>query len=348
MSLRRLRPGTAAAGLAALTVALGACGSPADTASAPPAAGTGSTVNVVASTNVYAAIAQAVGGDKVTVSSIIDDPSADPHSHEATPAEAATVAGAQLVVLNGGGYDDFMTGLVSSAGGNRTVIDAVEVSGLEAATEAEPAGDGHSDTSADAHDEHGDEHGDEHADAHAGHDHGSFNEHVWYSLPAVKKLAAQIALDLRAADAANAAEYSANADAFAARIDGLQAKVDAIKAAHPGARVAVTEPVPGYLLADAGLTNATPEEFARAIETDTDPPAAVLQQTLALFTADPVRVLVLNGQTQTPTTDQVKQAATAAGVPVVEVTETLPAGVTDYVTWMGGQMDALATALDRT
>ena len=61
----------------------------------------------------------AVGGDRVTVTTLIDDPAADPHSYESTPADAAAVAGAALVVYNGGGYDDWMHQLVESAGGNR-------------------------------------------------------------------------------------------------------------------------------------------------------------------------------------------------------------------------------------
>ncbi|NMH99203.1 metal ABC transporter solute-binding protein, Zn/Mn family [Pseudonocardia acidicola] len=322
-SLRRLRLGTAAAGFAALALALTGCGASTDTAA--PGTTPGAAVTVATSTNVYGAIASAVGGDKVKVSSIINDPTADPHSHEATPAEAATVTNARIVVLNGGGYDDFMSRLTSSAGGDRTVIDVVQLSGLQPAA---ATATGHSPAD--------------------GHDHGEFNEHVWYSLPTVKKLAGQLAADLGKADPAHAAEFTANAAAFTAKIDGLQQKVDAIKAAHSGTRVAVTEPVPGYLLEAAGLTDATPEEFAHAVETDTDPPAAVLEQTLALFTSNPVHALVLNAQTQTPTTDQVRQAATAANVPVVEVTETLPAGVNDYATWMGNQIDALAGALNHS
>jgi zinc/manganese transport system substrate-binding protein len=72
----------------------------------------------------------------------------------------------------------------------------------------------------------------------------------------------------------------------------------------------------------------------------------VLQETLTLFSGDPVRALVVNAQTETPSTDQVRETAQTAGVPVVEVTETLPEGTTDYVSWMGAQIDALADALD--
>src|ERR1700754_2209043 len=66
-------------------------------------------IAVVASTNVYGSIVEAVGGDRVAVTSLIDDPSADPHSYESTPADAAAVARARIMVENGGGYDDFMS-----------------------------------------------------------------------------------------------------------------------------------------------------------------------------------------------------------------------------------------------
>lgn len=315
----RLRPlAGAATALAALT--LTACGSGA----ASPAADDG-TLTVVASTNVYGSIAEAVGGSSVTVTSLISDPAADPHSYESTPADAATVAGGDIVVYNGGGYDEFMPQLLESAGGERTVIDVAELSGLVPAEEA----------------------GEEHS-ADDGHDHGEFNEHFWYSLPTMQTLADRLAQDLGTADPANAATYTANAQAFDASVAGLIERAQAAGASVPGGRVAVTEPVPGYLIETAGLIDATPPEFSEAVEEDTDPPAAVVAATLALFdpnTPDPLRALILNAQTETPTTEQVRQAAEAVGVPVVEVTETLPDG-TDYLGWMTAQVESLTAALN--
>jgi zinc/manganese transport system substrate-binding protein len=311
--------------LLALALVLPACGS-SDTPTEPAG-----TVPVVASTDVYGAVVQAVGGDRVSVTSLVDDPSADPHSFEAPPAAAAAVARARLVVVNGGGYDDFAEQLTPAP--DAKVIDVVALSGLTASE------------------------GDE------------LNEHVWYSLPTMKTLAGRIADDLGAADPAGAATFTANADAFGTRVDGLVARVDAIKAAHAGDRIAVTEPVPLYLTDAAGLVDATPPEFSEAVEEDADPPAAVVAATLDLFSsrsdadsstpdsvrggrptpdpANPVRALLVNAQTRTPVTDQVEQAALAAGVPVVEVGETLPSGTTDYVDWINGQLDALGAALDR-
>jgi zinc/manganese transport system substrate-binding protein len=305
MTLRRSL--TVIVGVAALSLAVVACGSSDDAASSAPA---DQTVPVVASTNVYGAVVRAVGGEHVSVTSIIDSPDADPHEYEARPADAAAVAEAKLVVMNGGGYDDFATKLVASAGSSPAIVDAVQVSGLEQAAGS-----------------------------------GGFNEHVWYHLPTVRKVADQIAKDLGTIDPANAAAYTANATAFDGQVAGLTSKLEAIKAQHAGKRVAVTEPVPLYEIEAAGLVDATPEEFSTAVEEGNDPPAAVLDETMKLVTGGDVKALVSNSQTESPTTTRVEDAAKAAGVPVVPVTETLPAGVDDYVAWQFTQIDALAAAL---
>ena len=289
-----LRAGAAL--LAVLMVA--ACGS-----AAPPPAGP----SVVASTDVYGAVASAVGGDAVRVTSLIRSADADPHEYEPTPADTLAVSRATVFIANGGGYDDFASKLYDAASNKPVSVVVTALSGLET-------------------------------------DAPDFNEHVWYDLPTVKKLADHLAISLGAADQPNANRYLDNAKKFDAQVDGLVAKVAAIKAKHAGAKVAITEPVPGYLLDAAGLVVVTPPEFSEAVEGGTDPPAAVVTANNATF-AD-AEVFVENAQTAGPTTTQAEQAAAANRVPVVKVTETLPDGVTDYVTWMSGQVDALAAALD--
>jgi zinc/manganese transport system substrate-binding protein len=84
------------------------------------------------------------------------------------------------------------------------------------------------------------------------------------------------------------------------------------------------------------------------VEEGSDAPAAMVAETLAVFQGpDRVKVLLTNTQTEDAATRQVADAATAGNVPIVQVTETLPAGETDYVSWMTQQIDALAAALDQ-
>ncbi len=268
-------------------------------------------IAVVASTDVYGSIVSAVGGDRVAVTSIIDNPTTDPASYDSTPRDAIAISRARLVVGNGGGYDDFVFRLAKAAGGDRTVLNVSEQSGL--------------------------------ADSPAGEE---FNEHVWFDLDAMQRLGTQIAADLSAVDPAGTEAYQAGAARFSAAVQTLRGEVADLSTEFSGARVASTEPLPLYLVEQAGLVNATPLEFMAASEEGNDAPAAVVQRTLELVAGpDPVRALLLNTQTQTPATDRLRAAAQRAGVPEVQVFETLGDRAGDYVSWMDQQIDDLGTAL---
>ena len=299
---------------AALTasLALAACGggesTPASSASSASASDDG--LSVVTSTNVYGSVVEAVAGDAATVTSIIDDPSADPHSYEASTRTQLELSKADVVVENGGGYDDFVDTMLDAAGSQAVVLNAVDLSGKTAAAGEE------------------------------------LNEHVWYDVETVRKVAQAVEEELAEASPDDAATFEANLATFEAGLDTLQQKITADAATTQGQPVAITEPVPGYLLEALGTVNTTPEEFSEAIEEETDVPVDALQETLALFTQKQVRALVHNEQTTGPQTEQVLQAAEDNGIAVVPVTETLPDGE-DYTTWMTGNVDAIAAALAR-
>ena len=285
-------------------------------------------INVVASTNVYGDIARSIGGDKVSVTAIINNAGQDPHSYEATAQDRLTVSKAQLVIENGGGYDDFLHTLVESSkldGGS--VLTAVEVSGLAHPEEEASASTGPA------------------AEGSGGHDHGNFNEHVWYSLPAMERMADSVAAKLGTLDPGSAATFTANAGAFKASLSDLHGKLEARKGAAAGGQVAVTEPVPLYLLEDAGLKNATPEAYTAAIEEGTDVPPAAMKEATDLVASGTVRLLAYNAQTEGPQTEALKKAAEAAGVPVVDFTETLPEGKT-YVQWMTDNVNNVSKILE--
>ena len=278
-------------------------------AGAGSSSSTSGKIDVVASTNVWGNIASTVGGDDVSVTSFIDDPSKDPHEYEASGQNQLAISKAAVVIENGGGYDDFVdTMLKSSPSESATVLNAVKISGLAA-----PAG-------------------------------GDLNEHVWYDFPTVTKVIDKLRAAFTKARPADASLFSANAKSLTGKVALLEAREKALKAQYSGVGVAITEPVPLYMLDAIGLDNKTPAEFSKAIEDDSDASPAVLQQTLDLYNGHSVKLLAYNEQTTGAQTEAVLTAAKNNGIAVVPVTETLPSGKT-YLSWMSDNLDAITAAL---
>jgi zinc/manganese transport system substrate-binding protein len=170
------------------------------------------------------------------------------------------------------------------------------------------------------------------------------NEHVWYDLKAMNALATAISATLTALRPTDRAEFATRTTTFRTGLADLMHRQTTIRTAHHGAAVAITEPVPLFLVADCGLVNQTPPEFSQAIEEGSDVPVRVLQDTLKLFSDHVVDVLVYNSQTTGPQTERVEHAAEDAKIPVVPMSETLPAGQ-NYLSWMRANLDALEAAL---
>lgn len=77
----------------------------------------GRSLRVVAAENFWGSIAQQIGGSAVSVTAVITNPAADPHDYEPTPADARAMAGADLVIVNGVGYDPWATTLLAASPG---------------------------------------------------------------------------------------------------------------------------------------------------------------------------------------------------------------------------------------
>ncbi|HET6151451.1 MAG TPA: zinc ABC transporter substrate-binding protein [Marmoricola sp.] len=298
-------------GAAALLAMTAGCGS----SSSPNAVSSNGSkqVAVVASTDVWGDIvkdiAGSLAGSTVRITSIISDPDADPHSYEANTQNQLALSQADLVVENGGGYDDFVDTMLKSAHNDGVpVLNAVAISGKTA-----PAG-------------------------------GDLNEHVWYDFPTVQAVAAKITDALTKADPTDAATYAANAAAFDAQLAAMEQTEATIKSASAGTGAAITEPVPVYMLEACGLVDKTPSVFSKAIEDGTDVSPTVLKQTEDIFNNHQVKLLAYNEQTSGPETEAVLAAAKKNDIAIVPVTETLPASTT-YLSWMQGNLDAIKTAL---
>ena len=302
MSIIRLAAGLS---VVVLTAGLGACSSDRGTSGA---GGVG-VPTVVASTDVWGSVAKAVAGDRATVTSIINSASADPHSFEASPADAAAIADASLVVYNGGGYDQWVDDVLKTHP-DVASIDAYSLLNATALGEPTPA-----------------------------------NEHVFYDLGTAKAVATELAARLATTDPGHAGDYTSNAEAFNREADAVQQTEKAIRTAHPGAAVVATEPVAHYMLIAAGVTDKTPKGFTSAIEQDTDPAPVDVAAMLDLITTRQVAAVLINQQTATEVIRQIQAAADSAGVPIVDVGETLPAG-SDYLGWQRDTANRLAAALE--
>jgi len=283
--------------LAGCALLLAACGG--------STASNGGTINVVAAENVYGNIAAQIGGRHVSVTSILTNPSADPHLFEPGTATGLAVAKAKLVIQNGLGYDAFMTKLedIPDNGGFDLIVSAfLGIDGSDA------------------------------------------NPHLWYDLPRLDFIAYQIADALWHQDPAHKAAYRRGERRFVRSLVPLRREVAAIRSRFHGAPVAYTEPVPGYLVAAAGLRNLAPDSFTRPIEDGTEPSPSAVAAMDTLIAKHRIRVLLYNSQAVSPITAQLRDEARKDGIPVVAMTETLPAHLT-FQQWQLGQVRALATAL---
>jgi zinc/manganese transport system substrate-binding protein len=263
-------------------------------------------VHVVAAENFWGNITSQLGGRDVEVTSLISSPNSDPHLFETDAADAATLAQAQVVVENGAGYDTWMSSLLSADGGSPRVVNAANVLHI---TGSDP------------------------------------NPHLWYDIPRVPTVAAAIAAALEKAEPRDSATFKANLSTFDASLAPLDATLASIRAHFHNAPVAYTERVPGYALAVAGLDVVTPPGFARAVEDGTDPsPADTLAMQRLLDDRD-INVLLYNVQTITPVTAQIRAVAQQHHIPIVGVSETMPAGDATYQQWQQTQLTALQHAL---
>lgn len=241
---------------------------------------------IVASTNVWGDVAKAVGGDLVEVTSIIDNTNKDPHSYEATARDQLAVEKADLLIENGGGYDDFMT-VLAEAAGNKQIF---RVTSAVTAVEWQE------------------------------------NEHLWYSVPAVSEAAIALSETLAALDKNNSAKYLENANLYVEELAGLGTKIGELRKITEGYTYFGTEPLAVWLMADLGFVDKTPAEFAEAIENETDVSPATMKESLDLFANGEIKYLVVNLQTENSQTQQIVEAAKNSETREVVLTEILPEG----------------------
>ena len=329
---------------------LSACSSSGDNADGGSDAGSDKeTIQVVASTSIWADVAQAVVNTAQTdvnidVHPIVSGNSVDPHHFEPTAADIARANEADVIIAGGGGYDAWLYQAVKN---QDQIIHALPLTAHDHGDHAhDHDGHGHGEEHDHAHEEHAhdhDEHGHDEHDHGEGHDHDHAhegetvtmdeakkiaaehpeqitnidgNEHVWYDAAAIEKVATEVAELVNEANP----EAKATAAPLVERMEGLKARIEKL----PQRNYAQTEPIADYIFKYTDSTDATPEGYRKATVAEGEPTAADLARFLEDIKQDKIDLLIFNPQTETDMTKRIRAAAEDKNIPVVEIGETPP------------------------
>jgi zinc/manganese transport system substrate-binding protein len=263
-------------------------------------------ISVVAGENFWGNVAAQLGGSSVSVQSVVTDPNADPHEYESSTQDARVFSDADLVILNGAGYDNWGQKLLDANTSNhRTVLNIAQLLGRM-------PGD---------------------------------NPHFWYNPSYVLTVADKITAEYKTIDPGGASLFDQQRAAFTIALKPYTDRIAAIKSKYAGTPIGSTESIFVYMAAALGLDLITPPEFMDAVAQGTDPPASAVASVHDQVAGKQIKVLVYNIQASSALTTSLKQLAQQQGIPLVGVTETLqPVGAT-FEDWQAAQLAALEAAL---
>ncbi len=295
--------------LAAAALGLAGCGSgggnATTTTEADAARCPGEVLDVVVSVNQWGDLVRALGGDCATVTTVLNSTAVDPHDYEPSTGDVVAFEEADLVVVNGADYDHWASDAVANLDPEPAVVDAAEVVGVAEGS----------------------------------------NPHLWYSPDDVAQTAAALTAELTALSPDAADHFAERAAAWTAELQPYTDELAAVQGLAAGRTYAATETVFDYTAAAVGLTDATPEGYRAAASNDSDPSSGDVAAFEAVLSSGGVDVLVYNTQTEGSVPEQLRAAAEAAGIPVVEVTESAPGEDDSFVEWQLAQLQQLADAL---
>lgn len=262
---------------------------------------------VVAAENTWGSLASQLGGKWVSVTSIITDPNADPHEYESSAVDARDVAEADLVLVNGAGYDEWASKLLAaSPSSSRHVLDVARLVGVSTGG----------------------------------------NPHIWYDPRYVFEVINAITAEYERLAPAHKSYFARRHAGLEAGLSSYRQHLSYIKRHFSGEKVAATESIFQYLASYLHLDLVTPYPFMKAVAEGTDPPASAVVTFENQIADRDFKVLVYNVQTVTPLTSSIKAAAAEKGIPVIGVSETIQPPLDTFQEWMVGELDDLTNALD--
>jgi zinc/manganese transport system substrate-binding protein len=266
-------------------------------------------IHVVAAENFWGSIAAQVGGDRVSVTSIVGNPSTDPHDYEPTAVDARTMAGAQLAIVNGVGYDPWASKLIAANPVHgRVVLTVGDVVGV----------------------------------------HAGGNPHRWYSPADVLRVTNAIVADYTRLDPKDAAYFREQKARFETKsLAEYERLIATIRRKYHGVAVGASESIFAMLAPALGLRLITPYSFLKAISEGTEPAAADKTTVDDQIAKKRIKVWVLNSQNSTPDVARLTEAARRRHIPVATITETMTPASASFEQWQVRELKALESALAR-
>lgn len=263
-------------------------------------------INIVAAENVYGSVAQQLGGNYVTVTSILNNPNQDPHLFSASPSGAKAVANADIVVYNGAAYDNWMNKLLSvqKQTNKQQIINIAQLLNT-------PEG---------------------------------ANPHLWYDPQTMPVYARHLVQLLQQQDPAHQAYYALQLNKFMRNYQSLFYQVAQLHKKYQGVAVIATEPLFGYMAQAIGF-KMQDVDFQWSIMNSVEPSPSQLRQFQDDLNQHKVRVLFYNKQVTNPLTQRLELMAQKNNIPIVGITELQPANTT-YLQWMLDELVATEQALN--
>jgi zinc/manganese transport system substrate-binding protein len=199
-------------------------------------------LKVVASFSILGDFVRNVGGDRVSVTTLVG-PDGDVHVYTPAPADARKVAEAKLLVINGLGLEGWLPRLVQSSGGKAVMVTVT--AGIAPHTVGRAA-----------------------------------DPHAWQSVDNARIYVANIRDALVAVDPAGAETYRVNADGYLAKLDGLDHEVRDAVARIPAAhrKVISTHDAFGYFAAAYGIDFIAPLGVSTESEVSARDLATIISQ----------------------------------------------------------------------
>src|SRR5579864_2821303 len=264
-------------------------------------------IHVVAAENFWGSLAAQLGGNRVQVTSVITNPATDPHDYEPTALDARTMAGAQMAIVNGVGYDPWAPKLLAANPvGGRVVLTVGDLVGVK------PGG----------------------------------NPHRWYVPSNVQDVIAAIVRDYSKLDPKDAAYFRAQKAQLETKgLGQYQHLIATIRRRFGGTPVGASESIFAPLAQALGLRLITPASFLQAISEGTEPTASDKTTIDRQIASKQIKVWVFNSQNSTPDVALITEAARKNGIPVTTITETLTPASATFQQWQVRQLDALVLAL---